>query len=57
MGQESSTPIDEHTPPEALEARTVDAVAEFIKEGRAKNIVVMVGFMPFEYKTRLLWHI
>lgn len=54
MGQESSTPIDEHTAPETLGARTVDAVAKFVKEGRAKNIVVMVGFMPFQYKTRLL---
>jgi len=53
MGQESSTPIDEHTLPDTLEARTVDAVAKFIKEGRAKNIVVMVGFTPFEYKTGL----
>ena len=44
MGQESSTPVDEHTPPESLEARTVEAVAKFIKDGKAKKIVVMVSF-------------
>ena len=43
MGQDSSTPVDEHTPPESLEARTVEAVAKFIKEDKAKKIVVMVS--------------
>ena len=42
MGQESSTPIDEHVPPETLDARTVEAVAKFINDGRAQKIVVMV---------------
>ena len=43
MGQEASTPVDESTPPETLESRTVDSVAKFIKDGRAKNTVVMVS--------------
>ncbi|KAL8873642.1 MAG: hypothetical protein Q9174_000920 [Haloplaca sp. 1 TL-2023] len=43
MGQESSTPVDEDTPPQTLYARTLDAVASYIKEGRAKKIVVMTG--------------
>ncbi|KAI9835332.1 MAG: hypothetical protein M1819_002476 [Sarea resinae] len=43
MGQEASSPIDESTPSRTLEGRTVDAVAKFIKDGRAKKIVVMAG--------------
>ncbi|KAL8689056.1 MAG: hypothetical protein Q9218_005181 [Villophora microphyllina] len=43
MGQESSTPMDESTPPQTLSARTLDAVASYIREGRAKKIVLMTG--------------
>ena len=42
MGQESSTPIDENTPPQTLNARSIEAVASYIREGRAKKIVLMV---------------
>ncbi|KAA6413567.1 MAG: SIR2 family histone deacetylase [Lasallia pustulata] len=43
MGQDASTPVDENTPPETLESRTVESVARFIRDGRAKKIVVMTG--------------
>ncbi|KAI4202683.1 MAG: hypothetical protein LQ350_002349 [Teloschistes chrysophthalmus] len=43
MGQESSTPVDESTAPETLSARTLDAVASYIREGHAKKIVLMTG--------------
>ncbi|MCJ1263222.1 Sir2 histone deacetylase Hst2 [Lobaria immixta] len=43
MGQESSTPIDENTPPHTLKQRNLDAVATYIKDGHAKKIVVMSG--------------
>ncbi|KAI9732788.1 MAG: Sir2 histone deacetylase Hst2 [Cirrosporium novae-zelandiae] len=43
MGQEESTPIDESVPPQTLEARTIEAVAKYIKEGRARKIVTMSG--------------
>ncbi|EXJ91429.1 NAD-dependent histone deacetylase SIR2 [Capronia coronata CBS 617.96] len=43
MGNESSTPVDEATPPTTLHARTIEAVAQYIKEKDVKNIVVMTG--------------
>ncbi|MCJ1309655.1 Sir2 histone deacetylase Hst2 [Agyrium rufum] len=43
MGQEQSTLIDESTPSQTLQARTVEAVARYIKDGRAKKIVIMTG--------------
>ncbi|KAL4874158.1 hypothetical protein BDV12DRAFT_159209 [Aspergillus spectabilis] len=43
MGNESSTVVDENTSPSVLEARTVDAVAKYIKEKDVRRIVVMVG--------------
>ncbi|KAI9880018.1 MAG: Sir2 histone deacetylase Hst2 [Pleopsidium flavum] len=43
MGQEASTPVDESTPPLTLKSRTVESVAEYIKDGRAKRIVVLTG--------------
>lgn len=43
MGQESSSPIDESIPPQTLKDRTLGSVAQFIRDGHAKNIVVMVG--------------
>lgn len=46
MGQDASTPVDENTLPETLESRTVDSVAKFVKDGRAKKVVVMVSLTP-----------
>ncbi|KAI9045090.1 SIR2 family NAD-dependent protein deacylase [Aspergillus affinis] len=43
MGNESSTLIDDTTPPSVLEARTVEALAKYIKEKDVRRIVVMVG--------------
>lgn len=43
MGQESSSPVDESIPPQTLKDRTLGSVADFIRDGHAKNIVVMVG--------------
>ncbi|KAL3471697.1 DHS-like NAD/FAD-binding domain-containing protein [Aspergillus californicus] len=43
MGNESSTMVDESTPPSVLQARTVDALATYIKEKNVRRIVVMVG--------------
>jgi NAD-dependent histone deacetylase SIR2 len=44
MGQENShEEIDPNTPPQTLSARSLEAVAEYIKDGRPKRIVVMTG--------------
>ncbi|KAL4885352.1 DHS-like NAD/FAD-binding domain-containing protein [Aspergillus karnatakaensis] len=43
MGNESSTVIDQSTPPSVLDARTVDAVVKYIKENNVRKVVVMVG--------------
>lgn len=43
MGNEESSPIDESTPPQTLASRTLDGVAEYIKSGKVRNIVVMTG--------------
>ncbi|KAF2272157.1 NAD-dependent deacetylase sirtuin-2 [Westerdykella ornata] len=44
MGQDQSAPmVNEDTPPQTLDSRTIDAVAKYIQEGRAKRIVVMTG--------------
>ena len=43
MGQEASSLVDEDTPPQTLKYRSIESVANFIKSGRAKKIVVMVG--------------
>ncbi|ORY03131.1 DHS-like NAD/FAD-binding domain-containing protein, partial [Clohesyomyces aquaticus] len=44
MGQDQSLPqVDENTPTRTLESRSVEAVAKFIKDGRAGKIVVMTG--------------
>jgi NAD-dependent histone deacetylase SIR2 len=47
MGNQASTPIDESIPPETLESRTIEAVAKYVQEGRAKNIVVLVSCFSF----------
>ncbi|KAF2478266.1 NAD-dependent deacetylase sirtuin-2, partial [Lindgomyces ingoldianus] len=44
MGQDQSIPlVDENTPTQTLENRSVEAVAKYIKDGRARRIVVMTG--------------
>lgn len=42
MGQESSTMVDESVPPQTLKSRNLKGVADYIKSGKAKKIVVMV---------------
>jgi len=42
MGNESSTPVDEKTPPKVLEARNIESVAKYIEENNVRRIVVMV---------------
>ena len=43
MGQEASSFVDEDTPPQTLDARSVEAVADFIIDAQVEKIVVMVG--------------
>ncbi|KAH6665531.1 DHS-like NAD/FAD-binding domain-containing protein [Halenospora varia] len=44
MGQENShEQIDPDTPPRTLTSRTIEGIAEYIKDGRPKRIVVMTG--------------
>ena len=43
MGQEQSSLIDDSTPPQTLKERSVESVATYIKQGRAKKVVVMVS--------------
>ncbi|KAF7894079.1 hypothetical protein EAF00_007593 [Botryotinia globosa] len=44
MGQEASQPqINPNDPPHTLSARSIEGVADFIKSGKAKNIVVLTG--------------
>lgn len=35
--------VDESTPPQTLSERSIAAVADYIKNGNAKRIVVMTG--------------
>lgn len=42
MGQESSI-VDDSVPPRTLSARSLSAVADYIKTGRAKRIIVLTG--------------
>jgi NAD-dependent histone deacetylase SIR2 len=43
MGNEESRVVDPDTPTQTLRERSVEALAEYIKDGRAKQIVVMVS--------------
>lgn len=43
MGNESSTPVNEDVPPVTLYARTIEAVADYIKSKDVKRVVVMTG--------------
>lgn len=38
--------VDEKTPPETLESRTIEAVAKLIKDGSIRRVVVMVELLP-----------
>ncbi|KAJ6779456.1 hypothetical protein PWT90_00761 [Aphanocladium album] len=43
MGQEESSMVDESTPPKTLSERSLAAIADYIKSGNVKRIVVMTG--------------
>ena len=43
MGNESSTPVAEDVPPVTLHARTIEAVADYVKKNNVKKVVVMTG--------------
>ncbi|KAI1362507.1 DHS-like NAD/FAD-binding domain-containing protein [Xylaria arbuscula] len=43
MGQEASSLVSDDTRPDTLSDRSIAAVADLIKQGRAKRIVVMTG--------------
>ncbi|EOA84570.1 uncharacterized protein SETTUDRAFT_91061, partial [Exserohilum turcica Et28A] len=43
MGQDESRVVDPDAPPQTLKARTLDALAQYIADGRARKIVVMTG--------------
>ncbi|KAI1635969.1 NAD-dependent deacetylase sirtuin-2 [Biscogniauxia mediterranea] len=43
MGQEASQPVHPDTPPRTLSDRSLAAVADLIRSGRAKRIVVLTG--------------
>jgi hypothetical protein len=43
MGNESSTPVDESTPPTTLYARNIDAVAKYVQDRQVRRVVVMVS--------------
>lgn len=42
MGQDESSIVDESIPPETLPTRDLAGVAKFVRDGRAKSVVVMV---------------
>ncbi|KAF2199511.1 NAD-dependent deacetylase sirtuin-2 [Delitschia confertaspora ATCC 74209] len=42
MGQEESR-VDDNTPPQKLSSRNLEGVAKYIKDGKARKIVVMTG--------------
>ena len=43
MGQGQSFLVDEATPSQTLKDRSVESIATYIKNGHAKDIVVMVS--------------
>ena len=42
MGNESSVPIEDDVRPATLKERTLEAVADYIKEKNVRRVVVMV---------------
>jgi hypothetical protein len=51
MGQEESVPINEDLSPQSLTSRTLEGIASYLKMGRAKKIVVMVGENESDFTT------
>tara|TARA_R110002003_G_scaffold104_25_gene8395 strand:- start:29046 stop:29204 length:159 start_codon:yes stop_codon:yes gene_type:complete len=45
MGNEESSIVGEDTPPQTLTSRSLEALAQYIKDGRAQQIVVMVSIV------------
>ena len=43
MGNESSIPVEDDVPPATLKERTLEAVAEYIKEKNVRRIVVLAS--------------
>ncbi len=43
MGNQSSSPIDPSVEPETLRERSLPAVADYIRDGDVRRIVVMTG--------------
>ena len=43
MGQEESSPVYDSVPPTVLTTRNLDGIAEYIRDGKARTIAVMVG--------------
>ncbi|KAK2793502.1 Sir2 histone deacetylase Hst2 [Onygenales sp. PD_12] len=43
MGNENSSLVDDSTPPETLESRTLEGVAKYIKKKNVRHIVVLTG--------------
>jgi len=43
MGQDESSPVDESVPPTVLTTRNLDGIAEYIRDGKAGSVTVMVG--------------
>lgn len=43
MGNENSILIDEATPPQTLESRSIESVAKYIKDNNIRRIAVMVS--------------
>ncbi len=43
MGQEQSGMVGEDVPPKTLRERSLEAVAELIRSGKARRIVVLTG--------------
>lgn len=46
MGQDESSVFDESVPPSTLDTRSLDGLAKYIRDGRAKRVVFMVRQAP-----------
>jgi len=54
MGNEESSMVDPSTRPFTLSARSTEALAQYIKEGKAKKIVVLVRPNSLQEGCRML---
>lgn len=52
MGNEASTPIDDSVSPTTLKSRTLESVANYIREKDARKIVVLVSGHKVEEEGR-----